>query len=82
MVYESDIDKLINQWVDSSAFKLDQQYRDAVLDCIYDLRKLMDCNFQEEILAHEAFEEQLKEDAKFWEDYSKAFLTNDGLMAI
>ena len=82
MVYESDIDSVISKWTDSTAFKTESQYRDAVMDCIYDLRKMMDKNFTEEILAHDAFEEQLKEDAKFWNDYYNAFLKNDGIMAV
>ena len=82
MIYESDIDKLINQWVENPVFKSEPQYKDAVMDCIYDLRKLMDKNFIDEILAHEAFEEQLKEDSKFWNDYYNAFLKNDGIMAV
>lgn len=82
MIYESDIDGIISKWLDSTAFKQDQQYRDAVMDCIYDLRKLMDKNFTDEILAHEAFEEQLKEDSKFWNDYYNAFLNNDGIIAV
>lgn len=82
MIYESDIDELISKWVESPVFKAEPQYKDAVMDCIYDLRKLMDKNFTDEILAHEAFEEQLKEDSQFWNDYYNAFLNNDGIMAV
>lgn len=57
MIYESDIDGIISKWTDSTAFKTESQYKDAVMDCIYDLRSLMDKNFAEEVLAHEAFEQ-------------------------
>lgn len=68
MIYESDIDGIISKWTDSTAFKTESQYKDAVMDCIYDLRSLMDKNFAEEVLAHEAFEQQLKEDIAFYND--------------
>lgn len=63
MLYESDINSLLSQWQERLNFQTaEQPYKDAIRDCIYDVRMLMDENFKEEMLAREAFEQQLKED--------------------
>lgn len=83
MVYESDITNLLNQWQNRTLnCSNDRGYKDGLNDCIYDLRCLIDKNFAEEALANEAFEQQLKEDAQFWEDYRKAFLVDEGILAV
>lgn len=60
MLYESDLNKLLGQWTERLDFQTaKQEYKDAVRDCIYDLKCLLDKNFEEEALAEEAFEQQL-----------------------
>ena len=69
MVYESDISNLLSQWQKIADRPLvDTSYKDAVRDCIYDLKMLIDKQFQEEIMAKEAFEQQLEEDKAFYKD--------------
>lgn len=58
MVYENDINKMLSQW-QSGLVNQSADYKVAVMDCIYDLRCLMDKQFAEEALARECFEEQL-----------------------
>lgn len=81
MIYDCDLDNLISQWQQRMT-TADSSYKDALNDCIYDLSNLMDKAFEEETLIHDVLEEQIKEDAKFWEDYEKAFLANNGLIAV
>lgn len=80
MLYESDISQLLTRW-EAGLDKHSSDYKIAVRDCIYDLRGLIDKQHEEEsICANEAFEQQLEQDAQFWNDYYNAFLNNDGLM--
>ena len=69
MVYESDLNNLLSQWqeITHKPF-VDPSYLDGVNDCIYDLKMLVDKQFQEEIMAKEAFEQQLEEDKAFYKD--------------
>ena len=72
MLYESDLNRLIESWTSRPGFtEASQEYKDAVNDCIYDLRELVNCRFQEEALANEAFMQMLEEDSKIWNDYIK-----------
>ena len=69
MVYESDLNNLLSQWQEITHRPLvDTSYKDAVRDCIYDLKTLVDKQFQEEIMAKEAFEQQLEQDKAFYKD--------------
>lgn len=79
MLYESDLNTLLTQW----EVRLDKQssdYKDCLRDCIYDLKSLIDRNFADELLASEAFEQQLAEDERDWEAYFNNLLT-DGIFA-
>ena len=70
MLYDSDLNQLLAQWAERLSFQTaKQEYKDAVRDCIYDLRILIDKQFQEEIMANEAFEQQLKENSDYWNGY-------------
>lgn len=81
MLYESDLNKLIDQWTDRLGFQTAQQeYKDAVRDCIYDLKMLIDKQFQEEIMSNEAFEQQLKRDEKLWDEYISGVYAGDGVV--
>jgi hypothetical protein len=81
MLYESDINKLLSQWTERLTFQTaEQPYKDAVRDCIYDLRMLTDKQFQEECLANEAFEQQLREDEHLWNEYLSASYAGDGVV--
>ena len=83
MLYESDISNLLSQWQKRLDTKSSEQpYKDALSDCIYDLRCLVDNNHKEEALANEVITDQLEQDAQFWNDYYNAFLNNDGIMAV
>ena len=80
MLYESDINKLLGQWTERLDFQTArQEYKDAVRDCIYDLRMLVDKQFQEEVMANESFEQQLKEDEHLWDEYLSDCYTGDGV---
>lgn len=69
MLYESDINNLMSQWEERLCFLgVSQSYKDGIRDCMYDLKTLMDKNLEEEALANEAFEQQLKEDAEFYRE--------------
>ena len=60
MVYESDISDLLQQW----EARLDSQtddYRMALNECIYDLQCLRNKEFDEEALANETFNRQVKD---------------------
>lgn len=69
MLYDSDVNALLSQWqeVANRPF-VDSSYKDAVRDCIYDLRMLVDKQFQEEVMAAESFEQRLEEDKAFYKD--------------
>ena len=60
MLYNSDINGLLSQWKARLSYQT-PDYRAALGECIYDLRCLMDKNFQEEALANESFKQQLDE---------------------
>lgn len=69
MLYESDIKNLMSQWEERLCFlAVSQSYKDGVRDCIYDLKTLMDKNLEEEALANEAFDQQLREDAEIYRE--------------
>ena len=69
MLYESDINNLMSQWEERLCFLgVSQSYKDGIRDCMYDLKTLMDKNLEEEALANEAFDQQLKEDAEFYRE--------------
>lgn len=63
MLYESDLNKLLSQWTERLGFQTaKQEYKDALRDCIYDVKCLVDKNFEEETLAREAWEQQMADD--------------------
>lgn len=64
MLYESDISQLLTRW-EAGLDKQSPDYKIAVRDCIYDLRMLVDKQFQEEAMAAESFEQRLEEDKAF-----------------
>lgn len=69
MLYESDINNLMSQWEERLCFLgVSQSYKDGIRDCMYDLKTLMDKNLEEEALANEAFDQQLKEDAEIYRE--------------
>ena len=70
MLYDSDISDLLSQWQETANRPFfPPSYKDAVRDCIYDLKCLVDKSFEEEALANEAFEQQLKKDEESWKMY-------------
>lgn len=80
MLYDSDVNTLLSQWQERLSFQTaKQEYKDAVRDCIYDLRMLIDKQFQEECLANEAFEQKLKEDKELWDNYLSGSYVGDGV---
>ena len=79
MLYESDINGLLSKW-EAHLDSQPSEYKIGVRDCIYDLRCLMDKNHEEEALAQEAFEQTLKMDEEYWNDYFNN-LTADGIFA-
>ena len=81
MLYESDVSSLLAQWRQRIChLPVDTAYKDGVNDCIYDLQTLMDKQFQEEALANEAFEQQLKEDEILWNKYLSGGYAGDGVV--
>ena len=81
MLYDSDLNKLLDQWIERLSFQTaKQEYKDALRDCIYDLKCLVDKQFQEECLANEAFEQQLKEDELLWNKYLSGGYAGDGVV--
>jgi hypothetical protein len=63
MLYESDLNKLLDQWTERLGFQTaKQEYKDALRDCIYDVKCLIAKNFEEETLAREAWEQQMADD--------------------
>ena len=81
MLYESDINNLMTQWEERLCFLgVSQSYKDGIRDCMYDLKTLMDKNLEEEALANEAFEQQLKEDAEFYRELEE-MVKNKGVYA-
>lgn len=62
MLFDGDIRGLITQW-ESRMCNQTPDYKVAVSDCIYDLNSLMDKEFADEI-----FEQQLKEDAQYYQE--------------
>ena len=82
MLYEGDLNKLLDQWTDRACHNpADQGYKDGLNECIYDLRCLIDKNFADEALANEAFEQQLEEDSKIWSDYFENKYLQNGIFA-
>ena len=77
MLYESDINQLLSQW-EAGLSRHSPDYKVAVRDCIYDLKCLIERNFSDEIMANEAFEQQVREGK--WEEFFDS-LTKDGLFA-
>lgn len=72
MLYESDLTSLAQQWEQrAKAPRTTGEYKDALMDCVYDLRCLIDKNFAEETLARESFEQQLVKDAFLFDMYNK-----------
>ena len=81
MLYESDINNLMSQWEERLCFLgVSQSYKDGIRDCMYDLKTLMDKNLEEEALANEAFEQQLKEDAEFYREMEE-MIKKEGVYA-
>lgn len=75
MLYDSDLNQLLTQWSERLGFQTaKQEYKDAVSDCIYDLKCLIDKGFEEEALANEAFEQQLAD------SYLSTIETHDALL--
>ena len=62
MLYESDVSSLLSQWQKELKESTDASYKDGLRDCIYDLTMLLDERFKEEILAKEAWEQQMADD--------------------
>jgi hypothetical protein len=81
MLYDSDLSNLLSQWQEIADRPfVDSSYKDGVRDCIYDLKTLIDKQFQEECLANEAFEQRIKKDEKYWNEYFDNLLA-DGMFA-
>ena len=60
MLYSSDFNGLLARWdKETKDSHREQPYKDAVRDCIYDLRCMIDDKFAEEMLAQEAWEQQM-----------------------
>lgn len=62
MLYDSDINGLLSQWearLNCPESDDSPSYKDALRDCIYDVKSIIDADFTEEILEREAFEQQL-----------------------
>lgn len=62
MVYVSDLNQLISQWLErmgNTAYA--SAYRDALNDCCYDLQSLLNKSIEEELTANESFDTELKE---------------------
>ena len=79
MLYESDINSLFDKW-ETHLIDQSQDYKIAVRDCIYDLKCLIDKLDEEEALAHESFQESLKDSEGFWDEWFDS-LISDGLFA-
>lgn len=58
MLYTSDINQLLTRW-EAGLSQHSPDYKIGVRDCIYDLKRLIDADFVEEILEKESFEQQL-----------------------
>jgi hypothetical protein len=81
MLYESDINNLMSQWEERLCFlSVSQSYKDGIRDCMYDLKTLMDKNLEEEALANEAFDQQLKEDAEIYREMEE-MIKKEGVYA-
>ena len=81
MLYESDINNLMSQWEERLCFLgVSQSYKDGIRDCMYDLKTLMDKNLEEEALANEAFEQQLKEDTEIYREMEE-MIKKEGVYA-
>lgn len=64
MVYISDLQQLISSWqkrLDSSVQP--PSYKDALLDCIYELNSLIDCTLLDEMTEEDASEYLLSQQA-------------------
>ncbi len=70
MLYESDVNKIISEWKSiADRPGINQQYKDALRDCMYDLNCLVDRQAEEEALANESFEKKMKEEWDCWNEY-------------
>lgn len=80
MLYESDINQLLDQWkTRANCPVFSDEYRCSVSECIYDLNRLIKKTYDEEALANEAFEEQLKRDEQLWNEYLSGAYAEDGV---
>lgn len=48
MIYRSEMNKLISQWEERAKKENSQDYNDALFDCIYDLKKVLDSYITQE----------------------------------
>ena len=77
MLYNSDINDLLSQW-ESRLRGQSPDYKVAVSDCIYDLKCLMEKNFNEEAEATESFDQSIREGK--WDEFFDNLL-KDGMFA-
>ena len=83
MLYSSDFNGLLARWdAETKDSHREQSYKDAVRDCIYDLRCMIDDKFAEEMLAQEAWEQQMEKDSKIWSNYLENKFVQDGILAV
>lgn len=57
MIYESDVSNLLSKWNERLQKTDSLQYKDALYDCLYDLKTLSEKSFNEEIDYQEMLEE-------------------------
>ena len=61
MLYDSEINSLLDQWTERLNYvTAEQSYKDAVRDCIYDVKSLIHSQDVEEAAA--AFEQEIADD--------------------
>lgn len=83
MLYESELTNLLSQWQERlGTTDNNSSYKDALSDCIYDLRTVIDSSFAEEALANEAFEQSLQENEAQWIDYFEDRFIHEGIVAV
>ena len=83
MLYSNDFNGLLARWdKETKDSHREQPYKDAVRDCIYDLRCMIDDKFAEEMLVQEAWEQQMEKDSKLYSEYLENKFVQDGILAV
>lgn len=77
MLYDTDINNLLSEWNERLGLSGNSQsYKDALSECIFDLKCAVNKNFEEEALANEAFEQRLEDTERDWEAYFNNLVRN------